>query len=553
MPDPLRDSDPREIGPYRLHARLGAGGMGLVYLGSSPGGHTVAVKAVRPELADDPDFRRRFAVEITAARTVGGLYTAQVVDADPDGDPPWLATAYIPGPSLHRAVADRGPLPPDSVSALGAGLAEGLAAVHAQGVVHRDLKPANVILSAQGPRLIDFGIARALDATSHTRTSTVLGTAAFMSPEQARAEKHTGFASDVFSLGCVLGFAATGHSPFGEGPAHAVAYRVVHADPDLEGIPGPLADLVAACLAKEPGDRPRPEDLLRRFPESAPPEPESSGRGWLPDDLTEVIGRHETLLETLVDPGTAPGGPADGGRAPSPPRPRAAPSGAQAPEGAGASSGAKASEGAEASEEARDPQDVPRAFEMTTAATRVVERFSEVRYVVALVAALFVGAVLFGLLFGGPDAGFDEALAFAGDIVTAPLFVLLYSAAAVLALLDGGSAGHDLLIVDDGGIRVVDRRWLRLRDRSFTLAWDRLRSVRAHAARPGSGKGIEVSVTVEFAQGRSPDEAWLKRHGVLGSDQGHTIATTSLSDAADTLYRVREALDRFGGGIHVLP
>ncbi len=196
---------------------------------------------------------------------------------------------------------------------------------------------------------------------------------------------------------------------------------------------------------------------------------------------------------------------------------------------------------------------MPRAFEMTTAATRVVGRFSEVRYVVALVAALFVGAVLFGLLFGGPDAGFDEALAFAGDIVTTPLFVVLYSAAAVLALLDGGSAGHDLLIVDGGGIRVVDRRWLRLRDRSFTLAWDRLRSVRAQAARPGSGKGIEVGVTVEFARGRAPDEAWLKRHGVLGSDRGHTIATTSLPDAADTLYRVREALDRFGGGIHVLP
>ncbi|MEU8108689.1 protein kinase [Nonomuraea muscovyensis] len=201
MTTPLRDGDPAQIGPYRIHARLGGGGMGQVFLGRSPGGRTVAVKIVRSDLADDAGFRRRFADEVKAARKVGGFYTAPVVDADPDGNPPWLATAYIPGPTLHQAVADHGPLPMESVAVLGAGLAEGLDAIHAQNVVHRDLKPANVILTSDGPRLIDFGIARALDATSHTRTSTVLGTAAFMSPEQATVQT-VGSASDVFSLGC---------------------------------------------------------------------------------------------------------------------------------------------------------------------------------------------------------------------------------------------------------------------------------------------------------------------------------------------------------------
>jgi serine/threonine protein kinase len=218
MADPLREGDPTRVGPYRLYGRLGQGGMGQVFLGLSRGGLVVAVKIARPELAGDEQFRHRFGAEVAAARKVGGFYTAHVVDADPDADPPWLASACIAGPSLHRAVVDHGPLPSESVAALGAGLAEGLAAVHMCGLVHRDLKPANVILAHDGPRLIDFGIARALDATSYTQTATVLGTAAFMSPEQATA-RPAGPESDVFSLGCVLAFAATGRSPFGEGRA----------------------------------------------------------------------------------------------------------------------------------------------------------------------------------------------------------------------------------------------------------------------------------------------------------------------------------------------
>ncbi|MFB4266875.1 DUF4328 domain-containing protein [Nonomuraea sp. GTA35] len=311
MTNPLRDGDPTQLGPYRLHARLGEGGMGQVFLGRSPGGRLVAVKVVRPQLADDAHFRRRFAAEVDAARKVGGFYTAQVVDADTDATPPWLASAYIPGPSLHQAVHDHGPLPPDSVAVLGAGLAEGLAAVHACEVVHRDLKPANVVLAEDGPRLIDFGIARALDATSHTQTSAVLGTAAYMSPEQAAGQR-VGPASDVFSLGCVLAFAATGRSPFGEGPVHAVVFRVVHAEPDLSGLPAPLAGLVAACLAKDPAARPGLEQVLGHLTALASPGGGLGQGPWLPEALTHVIAQRRTLALTALEPpaaGTDGGGP----------------------------------------------------------------------------------------------------------------------------------------------------------------------------------------------------------------------------------------------------
>ncbi|MFE6451303.1 serine/threonine-protein kinase [Nocardiopsis dassonvillei] len=295
---PLLPNDPTQVGPYTLHARLGGGGMGQVFLGRSPGGRTVAVKVVRPELADDAEFRHRFAAEVVAARKVGGFYTAQVVDADTEANPLWLATAYIPGPTLYRAVADHGPLPAETVAALGAGLAEGLTAVHAQGVVHRDLKPGNILLADDGPRIIDFGIAHALEATSHTHSSTVVGTAAFMSPEQAKAQK-VGPASDVFSLGCVLVFAVTGASPFGEGPAHAVLFRVVHEDPALIGVPASLVDLLRGCLAKEPTARPGLEEVLAALTAASPSRVGGDG-GWLPEALTDVLARY-TLAFTRVE------------------------------------------------------------------------------------------------------------------------------------------------------------------------------------------------------------------------------------------------------------
>lgn len=299
MATPLHDGDPTSLGSYRLVGRLGAGGMGYVFLGKSRSGRLVAVKVVRPELAGDAAFRRRFTTEVSAARKVGGFYTAQVVDADPRGKPPWMATAYIPGLSLHEAVNEHGPLPLASVAVLGSGLAEGLIAVHAAGLVHRDLKPANVILAEDGPRLIDFGIARALDATSQTHTSTVLGTAAFMSPEQALGEE-VGPASDVFWLGCVVALAATGHSPFGEGPAHAITYRIVHEEPDLTGVPAPLAELLGLCLAKDPGERPDLEHLLDHLSQLTSDDAHTGQGRWLPDDFTEVIGRHRTLTLTAV-------------------------------------------------------------------------------------------------------------------------------------------------------------------------------------------------------------------------------------------------------------
>jgi serine/threonine protein kinase len=306
MASPLRPGDPERIGPFAVRARLGGGGMGVVYLGRSPGGHTVAVKAVHPDLADDPDFRRRFATEVAAARRVGGFYTAQVVDADPEAEPPWLATAYIPGPSLHEAVRDHGPLPPASVAALGAGLAEGLAAIHACGIVHRDLKPGNVLLAHDGPRVIDFGIARALDATSHT--SSVLGTAAYMSPEQVRGDP-VGPASDVFALGGVLAYAATGRRAFGEGRAEVMVYRIVQSEPDLTGIdPGPAA-LVAACLAKDPDARPGLDEVLRRFAPDAARAGEGPADGWLPEAVTEVIAERRNAVATTPPPSTPGTGP----------------------------------------------------------------------------------------------------------------------------------------------------------------------------------------------------------------------------------------------------
>src|ERR1700733_11429371 len=227
----LEPGDPQVIGPYRLRGRLGRGGMGQVFLGISAGGRLVAVKVVRDDFATDPEFRARFRREVAVARTVSGQFTAPVIDADIDCPTPWLATAYVAGPSLAEAVAEHGPLPVSAVLKLAAGLAEGLSAIHTAGVVHRDLKPANVLLAEDGPRLIDFGISRSMESTSLTRTGIVVGSPGFMSPEQAEG-RPVGPPSDVFSLGAVLTFAATGEGPFGEGSTVALLYRVVTSEPN---------------------------------------------------------------------------------------------------------------------------------------------------------------------------------------------------------------------------------------------------------------------------------------------------------------------------------
>src|ERR1700761_5981169 len=261
MIDELLSGDPAAIGRYRLLGRLGLGDMGQVFLGQSSGGMLVAVKVIRPELADDPGFRSRFAREVTAARNVGGLFTARVVDADPDAPAPWVATAYVAGPSLAEAVERHGALPAAPVVRLAAGLAEGLAAIHAAGVVHRNLKPTNVLLSCDGPRVVDFGISQAVDTTMLAKTGMVMGSPGFMSPEAVNAEE-AGPPSDIFSLGGVLAFAATGEGRFGTGPSPALVYRVLTKEPYLSRVPPELRGMVRRCLSKDPAGRPTAEDLL---------------------------------------------------------------------------------------------------------------------------------------------------------------------------------------------------------------------------------------------------------------------------------------------------
>jgi hypothetical protein len=278
----LQAGDPPQIGPYLLLGRLGAGGMGQVFLGRSPGGRLVAVKVIRAELAGDPGFRARFAREVVAARKVSGVFTAAVVDADPAAPLPWLVTSFVTGLSLADAVGEHGALPVASVLALAAGLAEGLGAIHAAGVVHRDLKPSNVLLAADGPRVIDFGISRAVDAPQLTRTGMVIGSPAFMSPEQVEGGA-VGPASDVFSLGAVLVFAATGQGPFGPGAPTALMYRVVHGTPRLDRLPGPVRPLAERCLAKDPGQRPTAAQFLAELTATHPSAADLAD--WLPASI----------------------------------------------------------------------------------------------------------------------------------------------------------------------------------------------------------------------------------------------------------------------------
>ncbi|WP_207923644.1 serine/threonine-protein kinase [Actinomadura bangladeshensis] len=291
---PLRAGDPRKVGEYRLLARLGAGGMGQVYLGRSKGGRPVAVKVIHPHLAEDPEFRRRFEQEVAAARRVEGIHTVHVVDADTGADPPWLVTEYVAGPSLQEAVTAHGAFSEKAVAGLGAGLAEGLMAIHERNVVHRDLKPGNVLLAQDGPRIIDFGIARALDATSQTTRTSVAGTPGFMSPEQLRG-REIGPPSDVFCLAAVLAFAATGRRPFGDGPIEALGYRVVNEDPGLTGVPEPLLPLIRAGLAKDPADRPGPGEFLDRCAALV-----RDGDPVLPEAVTTMIATRVAETDVLA-------------------------------------------------------------------------------------------------------------------------------------------------------------------------------------------------------------------------------------------------------------
>ncbi|MGW7460878.1 bifunctional serine/threonine-protein kinase/ABC transporter substrate-binding protein [Streptomyces sp. NPDC054797] len=297
---PLTRADPAAIGGNRLLGRLGSGGMGTVYLARSATGTLVAVKVIRADHAEKPDFRIRFRREVEAAGQLAGRWVVPVVAADPEAREPWLATPFVPGPSLAEAVGGYGPLPARSVRTLGARLAEALEQVHAAGLVHRDVKPGNILLAPDGPRLIDFGIARAEGAATLTSVDAVLGTPGYMAPEQARlGGPPAGAASDVFSLGCVLAYAATGHGPFGGGHAAAVVYRTVHDEPELDGLPGELLDVVLACLAKDPAARPTPARLRALLGGDGPG---ADTEDWLPPPLPRLIAERSTRALDLPAP-----------------------------------------------------------------------------------------------------------------------------------------------------------------------------------------------------------------------------------------------------------
>ncbi|MEV0058408.1 serine/threonine-protein kinase [Nocardia sp. NPDC050718] len=302
---PLGSDDPRQIGAYRLLGVLGAGGMGKVYLGRNAGGRTVAVKVIRPDLLGDPEFRARFRREVAAARRVGGACTAPVLDADVDADPPWLATGYVAGLALSDAVSRFGPFTEPSLLALGHGLAEALVAIHGVGIVHRDLKPSNVLLAVDGPKVVDFGIARAVEDTALTTTGKVIGSPGFMCPEQVTGEP-LGPACDVFALGGVLTFAASGHGPFGTAEIVQMLFRIVYEEPRLEGVPARLRPLVAACVAKDPAARPTPQQVLAELTAIGLPE----RTGWLPPAVLEDVSRRAVILLDLDSgPADPPVGP----------------------------------------------------------------------------------------------------------------------------------------------------------------------------------------------------------------------------------------------------
>ncbi|MER5308718.1 protein kinase [Streptomyces sp. NPDC002773] len=308
---PLAADDPTTVAGYRLAARLGAGGMGKVYLSYTPGGRPVAIKLIRPEFGEDAEFRRRFAQEVRSAQRVQGLFTAPVIDADPEGAQPWLATAYVPGPSLADAVVTHGALPVETVLLLVAGMAEALHVIHGAGIVHRDLKPSNVLLASDGPRVIDFGIAHAADATSLTGSGVTIGTPSFMAPEQAAGRKVTP-ATDIFALGQVAAYAATGAPAFGEGTSHGVLYRIVHEEPDLSAVPERLSELVTRCLAKDPEARPTLAEVIRLCQEANAATVLRRPEDWLPGAVSAEITARAAAPAPVQTPPPPPTAPAAG-------------------------------------------------------------------------------------------------------------------------------------------------------------------------------------------------------------------------------------------------
>ncbi|MGH3251572.1 MAG: serine/threonine-protein kinase, partial [Trebonia sp.] len=297
---PLRRWDPERIGPYTIIGKLGAGAMGQVFLARSTTGRLVAVKTIRVELAEEAGFRARFAREVAAARRVSGVFTAAVIEADPDADLPWVATAYVPAPSLSTLVRRAGPLPVAAVRWLAAGCAEALQSIHGAGLLHRDVKPSNVLVAPDGPRVIDFGVARASERVQLTTTRGAAGTPAYMAPEQARDASQASPASDIFSLGATLVYAATGHAPYEGETVMDILVRLATEPPDLTDLPEELSGLVSACLERVPRMRPSDSALLGglgSFALSA-----GSGHVYLPDSAMAVIAEYLVIAEYVHHP-----------------------------------------------------------------------------------------------------------------------------------------------------------------------------------------------------------------------------------------------------------
>ncbi len=307
---PLQDTDPSWVGAYRLQARLGAGGMGVVYLATTQDGRSVALKVLRPEMAGDAEFRKRFSREVTALRRVSGVCTVRVIDADTTAARPYLVTEYAEGPSLSEYIDGRGPLDAQMLYGLATGLAEALTAIHAAGIVHRDLKPSNILLTPDGPKVIDFGIAQVMEATAVTRAGMTVGSAGFMAPEQIMGR--AGTAADLFSWAVTIAYAASGQAPFGTGTSEAILYRILHAEPDIAAVPDSLRPQVTAALSKDPHDRPTAVDLLSQLTHTAAALPAASH-----DNPTQ------TILAQTWRPPTAPQDPGPA-QAPQPTPPRAA-------------------------------------------------------------------------------------------------------------------------------------------------------------------------------------------------------------------------------------
>lgn len=299
---------PEYAGQYRLESVLGSGGMGVVHLATSESGLKLAVKIVHAEHAVDPEFRARFRQEVTAARRVSGAFTAPVVDADPDAERPWMATLFIDAPTLSERVRER-VLGPRALARLAAGLAEALRDIHRAGVVHRDLKPSNVLMAPDGVRVIDFGISRPADSDLRTETGKLIGTPPFMAPEQFQRPREVGTAADVFALGAVLVYAATGRGPFDSDSHYLVAYQVVHSEPDLTGLPELLVPLVAQCLAKDPAQRPTADSLIAALRAVAYPTDEDT-HGFIPRPRPPAGEEQDTHRRDRIDTGSGGGAPA---------------------------------------------------------------------------------------------------------------------------------------------------------------------------------------------------------------------------------------------------